>query len=214
MDPVISSYEFVKFMDNLNYCKDHGIVYQNNDQSIDYGKEYFENYVQREGTDIAKRLNRFRTELTERYCKVVLDIGIGSGEFIKSSSIKAYGYDVNPYGVEFLKERNIFVDPYKNIPSDVKGFCFWDTMEHIAEPSKLIEKFKAGSYLFISLPIFNDFEKLKASKHFKPKEHLIYFSEKGLEKFLIDCNCRVLETSNAETNIGREGVLTFTAKKE
>lgn len=209
-DRIIKQYPAVPFGDDLMYCYNQDLIYQaDTSTSVEYGKEYFENYVNREGSDIANRLNEARCGLTEKYCKCVLDMGIGSGEFINKSKLKMYGFDINPYGIEWLKERSIFVDPYKEgIPDVVDGVTLWDTMEHMEEPNKFLDLI-ANEYVFISLPIFANLLALRSSKHYKPGEHYLYFSAKGLIQFMSDSGFDLVEISDGETRAGRESILAF-----
>lgn len=212
MDPIIRRYSGVQ-VDDLFHC-DCGIAYQTDrSNQYDYGQEYFDNYINREDTPIAIKLNEFRNSITEKYCKCVLDVGVGSGEFIKKSSIKTFGYDVNPHGINWLKDRGIYLDIYEERwPDEIDGVSLWDTMEHIPNPTELIKRIRGG-FLFISLPIFKDCSEIRQSKHYKPNEHLYYFTEYGLEKFLSDSGFYLVEKTDAESKAGREGVLSFVFRK-
>ncbi len=79
-----------------------------------------------ENTDIGKTLNNARVELVQAYkMSEILDIGIGSGAFVKALDY-AYGFDINPYAVAWLKEVGKYKDPYP-----VDSMSFWDSLEHI-----------------------------------------------------------------------------------
>lgn len=212
MDIVIGSYPFVPF-DELNYCHEVGIMYQRDmTASVEYDKKYFETYVRLEKTDIAKKLNAGRTSITEKYCSKILDIGIGSGEFIKESGILVYGYDINPVAIRWLREAGLYKDPYAEMP-DVDGLSFWDTMEHIPSPSTLLSKFRPGMYAFIALPIFADLTKVKRNKHYKPNEHYYYYTTHGMVRFMNDSGFSIIEMSDQESSAGREDILTFVFRK-
>ena len=192
-----------------------GFAYQtlvNN--TVNYNKDYFDKYVKMENTTIAKKLNTFRTSITKKYCKNLLDIGIGSGEFIKNSKIKVYGYDINPYGIEWLNAKSLFLDPYKQKINHIEGLTFWDSLEHFYEPSELLNKLKKGQYIFISLPIFDNIMQIKKSKHYRPDEHLSYFTCEGFILFLEKLNFDVVEISSEEIKSGRTDILTFVACKQ
>lgn len=208
LDEIISQYSFVPFGE-LNYCWNHGIMYQRDmSVSIDYGESYFSHYINCENTEIAKKLNRGRHDLAARYCSSVLDIGIGSGEFIKESSLDTKGFDINPLGVEWLKSRGIYSDPYVDgIVTD--GITFWDSLEHIPEPNKLLDLVPAGKFVFISMPIFTDLVWLRSSKHYKPNEHYYYFTLEGMTGWMKDSGFDFVEVSDHETRAGREGILSF-----
>ncbi len=210
MDDIIKHYPFREFGDDLNYCYEHGLMYQRDmSKTVDYDEAYFDNYINREDSEIAKKLNLVRTKLSEKYCKCIVDVGVGSGEFIKKSKIKVFGYDINPIGVEWLKERGLFVNIYESVPSDVQGFTLWDTLEHIPNPQEFFKCVRPGDFLFISLPIFDEIEKVRQSKHYKINEHLYYYTSSGLIGFLKDSGFDFIESNEDEITAGREGIGSF-----
>lgn len=208
MDLIIEKYIATAF-DELSWCKAEGIMYQTDmTQSVDYGIDYYKNYVTLEATEIANKLNACRTAITQKYCNSILDIGIGSGEFIRSSSIKVYGFDINPIAIKWLQDQELYLDPYVEMPN-VEGLSFWDSLEHIPNPNALLSLIKDGQYAFISLPIFEDLEKIKQSKHYKPNEHYYYFTKDGMIKYMTDSNFKLIEINDDESKAGRENILTF-----
>lgn len=210
MDPVISKYPFQPFGEDLNLCPEHGIAYQKSmEVSVEYGKDYFEKYIGYEGADIALRINEFRVSFTNPNCECLLDIGIGSGEFIKNSKVKTYGFDINPYAIQWLQERAIYCDPYEGIPEEIKGITMWDALEHFPEPSRFLNLLRSGMHIFLSIPIFEDLLTLKQSKHYKPNEHYYYFTENGMIKYFQDLGFSLVETSRGETTAGRESIGSF-----
>lgn len=212
MDRIIQSYPSIPF-DELNYCYKDGIVYQRDmTKSVEYDKHYFEKYIRYEKTDIAKKLNAGRTGITEKYCNSILDVGIGSGEFIKESKILVYGFDINAVAVKWLREAGLYQDPYHEMPP-VEGLTLWDTMEHIPNPIDLLSLVKKDCYVFISIPIFTDLLKLKKSKHYRPNEHYYYFTANGMIQYMKDAGFAILEISDIETQAGREDILTFVFQK-
>jgi SAM-dependent methyltransferase len=213
MDTIISQYAVESSDVDVVYCQD--LAYQKNmNQSIEYDIAYFENYVKRADTEISCRINQARIDLVEKYCNnCILDIGIGSGEFIRRSTLTVYGYDINPYGVKWLKDRHLFMNPYIEIDINVQGITLWDTLEHIKNPQELLTKIPKGVFLFVSLPTFEDFTKLKQSKHYKPNEHYYYFSINGFKRFMTDSGFEVMEYNDCETQAGREGITSFVCRR-
>jgi hypothetical protein len=213
MDKLIKKYSYKEY-EELNWCIKEEIMYQRDmNLSVEYAQEYYEKYINYENTEIAKGINKGRAAITEKYCDCVLDIGIGSGEFIKNSNIKTYGFDINEIAVDWLKEKNIFVNPYDQIPEEIKGLCFWDSLEHIPEPSTLLQILKKDIYLFVSIPIFYNLNKVKESKHYRPNEHYYYFTSFGLINYMNDMNFKILEIQDFEIQSGREDIKTFVFKK-
>jgi len=213
MDSVIKQYACVPFGE-LNYCFREGIMYQRDmTGSVEYNDAYFQHYLQIENSDIAKKLNAGRTAITDKYCKSLLDIGIGSGEFIRASKLKVLGFDINPRGVEWLKERSLFADPYVEFP-DVDGLTFWDSLEHIPEPHKLLDLVPHNKFIFVSMPIFTDLVWIRKSKHYKPNEHYYYFTTDGMIQWMWGHGFVLQELDDSETRAGREDILTFVFKKK
>lgn len=208
-DRIISVYDHISLGNGLVRCSDD-LVYQDDvNHTINYDQSYFDHYIELEDTDISKKLNKHRVNLTEKYCKCILDMGVGSGEFIRKSNIKVYGFDINPVAIDMLKSMDIFVDPYINIPSDVEGFSLWDTLEHITSPTLFLDKLRQGHYVFLSLPIFDKLDTLTYSKHFKPNEHYLYFTRHGLIRYMTDCGFVLIEDNDMEIQAGRENILSF-----
>lgn len=213
MDSVIKNYKIYDLDQDLAYCQ--GVAYQlDMSKSVTYDKDYFEKYVKMSGTEIAKQINASRKTITEKWCTgALLDIGIGSGEFISSSSLKVYGYDINLYGIDWLSQRGLFVNPYESIPEDVCGFTLWDTLEHIVNPHELFAKIKPGQYIFISIPVVKYIFDVKLSKHYRPNEHYYYFTIEGLIQWLKDYGFELLENNDDESKAGRDSIETFAFKR-
>ncbi len=212
---IVRSYPSVSLDNDFNYCPAQQIVYQKDmSKSVPYDINYFNKYISYKDTDIAKSLNNSRIELVANYnCEYVLDIGIGSGEFIEKAPFEMYGFDVNPVGLQWLQDRNILIDPYVSIPNFIQALTFWDVIEHIPEPQILFNQIRRGCHLFTSLPIFKDVTKFRESKHFKPNEHFYFFSKDGFIEFMGDSGFDCLEVNAAETFAGREDILTFAFRK-
>jgi hypothetical protein len=212
MDQRIASYPCVPFGE-LNLCYEHGVAYQRDTTApIEYDADYFEHYVRLENTEIARQLNAGRTALAEKYCGSLLDIGVGSGEFMRACSVPVAGYDINPVAVRWLKEAGLYFDPYA-ATTTADGVTFWDAMEHIPEPHDLLGRLRGGVYVFVSMPIFTDLTRVRRSKHYKPNEHLYYFTTSGMIRYMADGGFDVVEMSDFETRAGREDILTFVFKK-
>jgi len=217
MDRTIGSYPAVEDGD-LIFCTNVDIAYQKDmSKSVSYDKEYYENYVKREGTDIAVALNKARVGIVEKYCynRDILDIGIGSGEFIRSCRHnKAYGFDINPYGVVWLKDRYLYIDPWHHVPYHISGVTLWDTLEHMPKPTDFLDLMPEGMFVFLSMPMFTDIKNIRSSKHYKPNEHYYYYSVDGFAHYAKDADFEVLEHNNQETLAGRTGIETFVLRKQ
>lgn len=151
-----------------------------------YNSVYAERFKQRAKTALGKKIIRSRWSLVEKYCKGnlnLLDYGCASGAFHKASKngFNTSGYDINPnYG-------------YINCPDDrVDILTMWDVIEHLHDPSTVLNKFKP-KYLFLCTPNVEAASELAEWKHYRPDEHLHYFSLKTLTELLNKHSYRVLE---------------------
>lgn len=201
-------------MNDLRVSIEMGWAFQGHFTEYQYGENYWQNYINMESSETCQLLNQFRSELATNYSNSILDIGIGSGAFLKSLNCEKAGYDVNPYGQKWLKENSLWHNPYEENNKKFNGFCFWDVLEHIENPSVLLNLLPKNSYIFVSLPTFASIEKIHLSKHYKPDEHLQYFTTSGFIKFMSLSGFSVVEIRCDETKIGRESITTFVARKE
>jgi hypothetical protein len=214
MQNVVKSYWSVPFGADLRYCPQQGIMYQRDmNVSVEYDQSYFDTYLNRRGSEIAVKLNKGRVSFSHQFCNCLLDIGIGSGEFIEHCHAKMYGFDINPIGVEWLNKRHMFVDPYVNQPDDIEGWTMWDTLEHVREPQELFMHVRPGQYLFTSLPILSDILSVRQSKHYKPNEHYYYFTSAGFIRFMTDSGFSLKAVSDMETVAGRDSIYSYAFRK-
>lgn len=174
-----------------------------------YDEAYFDHYVACEDTPIGRTLNRARVELVDRHVnplELVVDVGIGAGSFIKARGKRpTHGFDVNPAGVRWLQERSLWRDPYTE-PAPI--LTFWDSLEHIEDPAEILVRSGART-AFVSMPVYADRGAVLRSKHFKPGEHLWYFTAAGLEGWFRELGFELREWNQMESEAGREGIDTF-----
>ncbi|MGI0149508.1 MAG: hypothetical protein ACREDF_08270 [Thermoplasmata archaeon] len=191
---------------------DHGFCPTRPDRST-YSGDYWNEYIARSEKPMGRSLTDARINLVQRYLgkSLVVDIGIGSGQFVQTRlgyEGITFGYDVNPFGVRWLVERNLWWDPYFQDPPSV---TFWDSLEHIERPDDLLSRVQR--FIFMSIPIFLDREHVLRSKHFKPSEHFWYFTRDGLVLRMDRNGFRLREENTMETNLGREDIRTFVFEK-
>jgi hypothetical protein len=197
----------------LIYDYARGIAYEDNTDTMSYAEDYFAHYKKCEGTQIANALNEFRVGLSHKYCKSIIDIGVGSGEFLKSCRIPCNGYDVNPVAEEWLKECSLWADPYAE-SWRWDGMSLWDVIEHIPAPGLLFSRVPVGAYVFLTIPFFYSLDEIVHSKHYKPTgEHLRYFTRDGFVMYMDGFGFDLLEESDAESKAGRHQVMSFAFKK-
>lgn len=146
----------------------------------------------------------------QHYQGPLIDIGIGSGAFVeqRARSRRTYGYDVNPAGIGWLRDRNLLVDPYDVL---FNAASMWDVLEHMPNYPRLLANVR--EWLFLSLPIFSGPEHVLRSKHFKPKEHCWHFTSQGLVIAMAQCGFALVSESMVETELGREDIGTFAFRR-
>ncbi len=182
---------------------------------VPYDLEYFQKYCGYEGSQIACAINRGRVALVQRYCpdRDIVDIGIGSGEFLRACDAirKAsnYGFDVNPHGIDLLKKRERFLNPYDGLPRSLGAMTCWDSLEHLRDPSALVRCLYPGQFIFLSLPIFEDLHRVRESKHYRPNEHFYYFTDRGLVRWFKGHGFVLVEKSSFEIAAGREAIYSY-----
>lgn len=161
-------------------------------------------FARQANTAIGRALFNARIAFVARhYSGSLLDVGIGSGEFILRRPEFTCGYDINPIGVKWLKDRKLWADPYLV----TYPLSMWDVLEHIDDFVPLLENCR--EWLFLSLPIFRDATHALGSKHFRPKEHVWYFTRDGLEWIMSRLGFALIECNDEETKIGREDIMSF-----
>jgi len=168
---------------------------------MDYTGSYFAKYQDMDATEMGELLTAARVDLVRKYFDGdVVDIGIGGGRFVTDSGSR--GYDVNPEAVAWLGDR--YLDPYE---SGADAVTCWDSLEHIHEPEKFLDTVK--KWLFVSMPTYQNQTDCLASKHFKPGEHIWYWTVRGFINWCSRNGFAVYEVNTMETDIGREGITTF-----
>lgn len=206
MDALIKRFDAVEDRD-LMLCLDRGVAYQRAVEPIAYDEGYFDHYAALEGNAIARALNAARSGLVNRHVgpeRTVLDVGVGSGEFVASRP-NTSGHDINPKAIEWLKARGRWAENLMGFDA----YTFWDVLEHVPSPNVYFKRMPEGAYLFTSLPIFGDLKTVRQSKHYKPNEHLYYFTERGFVDWMAAYRFRLLERNDFETVAGRENILSF-----
>lgn len=185
---------------------DHG-VWKHTAPPMDYGADYWQSYVERDATPMGEALTNARINFVRKYCNCpVVDIGIGGGRFVAESG--GLGFDVNPKAIEWLKANDMFADPYA---APVQAITCWDSLEHIPEHEELLNQ--VTEWLFVSLPIFDSFEHIKASKHYKPGEHIWYFTDDGFRRWVGRFGFEVIAVTDIESQIGREEIFSYAARR-
>ena len=218
MDPLIARFDSVEDGD-LVLCRGRGVARQR-DMSFRappgvnaVGENYFDHYAALAGGEIGQLIHAARRDIVDRHAgreACVLDVGIGSGEFIQARP-NTLGLDINPRGIEWLRREGKLADGVEGF----EAYTFWDVLEHIDQPYRHYFRFmKDGAWLFTSLPIFSDLDTVRGSKHYKPGEHLYYWMEQGFVDWMAAWRFRLVERSDVESEAGREGIVSFAFRRD
>lgn len=136
-----------------------------------YDLDYYENML-RIYSESAGYICGVRWEfISELAPKVVLDYGCGVGWFraYRPEGVEVYTYDIGPAPQTGLELRMYDVT------------CFWDVLEHITDFSVIEPVLALSRHVAVTVPIFEDDPAALSNwKHFKPGEHLHYFTPETL----------------------------------
>ena len=174
---------------------------------MDYSGPYFEKYQQLDASPMGEALTKARVDLVQRYTSVApVDIGIGGGRFVLESD--GMGYDVNAQAVAWLRDQGRYFDIYAH---HAEAITCWDSLEHIQDPDALLEQ--VGEWVFVSMPIYASQAHCLSSKHYKPGEHLHYFTHDGLMLWFEQHGFVCLEYNDIESQLGREGISSYVFRR-
>lgn len=186
----------------LIWRKDLGIGYLPSNGYV-YGSDYWETYKQYEAGSIGETLTLYRESFVAKHIdpKLICDIGIGSGQFVKH--VNAKGYDINAYAKRWLIDNELWGDPYVH---KFEALTFWDVLEHFDNPASILSR---TNKVFLSLPIHDSFESCLSSKHLKPNEHIWHFTDSGIKYFMQYHGFCCVEQGDGETKAGREFINSY-----
>ena len=146
-----------------------------------YDLDYFE-VMLRQNSGTAEKICKVRWDLVMRFKpKVVLDYGSGCGWFraFRPKGVEVDTFDIGKHKFGKFPQTGICHDHYDMV-------CFWDTLEHIPNFAVVQDVLDITDFVVLSIPIppvnvmnFN----IEDWKHFKPGEHLHYFTEATLDAF-------------------------------
>lgn len=195
-------------VDELVYYPESGYGFYPVKSDGVYDESYFEKYKAYTDTPMGRALNQARLDLVARhYAGPVVDIGIGCGDFVAAYD-GAFGYDVNPAGIKWLKDNCLWADPYT---AKVTAVTCWDSLEHIANPAILLNQ--VLGWVFVSIPIFENCEHILRSKHFRKDEHYLYFTHPGFVKYMAKHGFEMVEYNAMESFLGREDIGSYAFRR-
>ena len=173
---------------------------------MDYEGAYFAKYQELDATPMGEALTRARVDMVRRhFTGQVLDIGIGGGRFVEESG--GFGFDVNPEALAWLHANGRYKHPNFGWPA----MTFWDSLEHIPDPEAALKN--VGDWAFVSMPIYKDQADCLKSKHFKPGEHIWFFTDWGFIDWMDRQGFEMMERNDIESKLGREGILSYAFRR-
>ena len=179
-------------------------------QPMDYEGPYFKKYQQLDNSKSGAALTKLRVDLVSRHYgdngSQVIDIGVGGGRFV--TQYGCWGFDVNAEAVAWLEERASFRDPYQH---EADALTFWDSLEHIPDPESAVAC--ARQWVFVSMPIYEGAKNCLESPHYKPGEHIWYWTLNGLCQWFERQGFDLHEVNHMETDAGRRGIMSFAFKR-
>jgi len=200
--------------DLLVWDDNQGIGYCPTRPALDlYTEAYWDEYVQRADTPMGRALTAARCALVQKHIgdATLVDIGIGSGQFVATRGGETYGHDVNPRAFAWLSARGLWRDEAE-LAEESPNLCYWDSLEHIDDPRRLLRACRG--HVFVSMPIYAHRRAVIESKHFKPGEHLWYFTWRGLVGLAYTLGFVLVEENTMEEDLGREGITTFVFRRK
>lgn len=199
--------------DDLMLCLADGVAYQRDmaQGRVSYGDGYFTLVQAYEGSAIANAVNAGRCALLARHLPAgtaLLDIGAGTGAFVRAAAAAGYdakGFDVIPKAAERLRQAGAYAED----ASAFNAVTLWDCLEHMEDPAACLQTVALDARAFISLPIFTDLTEIRASKHYRPGEHLYYWTATGFITWMARQGFILLEQSHHEIEAGRDSIGAF-----
>ncbi len=187
---------------------ERGFAYQKDLTPMRYEDGYLANFLDYD-EGIRSVLPAARLALVERHLPrgaSILDYGCGSWAFVKCAQRAGHpvkGYEIIPAARAWLERRGLYSEAVESFDA----VCAWDVIEHLVRPRDLVRRVKG--LFFASLPVFQDLSEIRASKHYKPGEHLFYWTEAGFVAFLAEHGFELLERSSHEVDAGRDSIGAF-----
>lgn len=196
-------------MDTLLWSEELGMGFHPR-EPMDYEGPYFKHYQKLDNSRMGGALTKLRVDLVERHfgdnSSQLIDVGIGGGRFV--TSYGCWGFDVNPDAIDWLEQGAAYRDPYLH---GADALTFWDSLEHIPNPEAIVAC--ARQWVFVSMPIYDSAQDCLASPHYKPGEHLHYWTFHGLVAWMKRQGFEIYEANHMETDAGRRGIMSFSFRR-
>ena len=153
-----------------------------------YNLNYYEEMLRR-NSKTAERIVNIRWKFISLLNpQIVLDYGSGVGWFraYRPQDVEVDTYDVGRYPQTGILHKNYDI------------ICLWDVLEHLHSLSEIENLLKKTHFIALSVPIKPEDKPLKRWKHFKPGEHLNYFTEQSLDEAFLRYSFRSIVKAHPE----------------
>lgn len=140
-------------------------------ENLTYDLEYYESMLRRHSAT-AEEICKIRWDFIGGINpKTVLDYGSGVGWFRawRPEGVQVYTYDIAQY-----PQTGIELTTYDCV-------CFWDVLEHILNFKEIEPALRLTRYVALSIPIKPQHRGYTGWKHFRPTEHVHYFTKETLD---------------------------------
>lgn len=209
MDRVIERFTY-RHDGDLALCEHEGVAYQRDmTRRIRYTDDYLFKFEAYDPAVVAA-VNSGRVSMLRRHLAkgaTVLDIGAGDGAFVRAArfaGFDALGFEVIERAADRLRSSGHWSD---GNPAGFDAVTLWDTLEHMEDPGAVLDSIPG--ILFVSLPVFADVRAVRESKHYRPGEHLYYWTASGFVEWARRYGFHLVESSSHETDAGRESIGAF-----
>lgn len=180
--PVCRAASELRAPHGVSFCPACAHVFQTDlTVTVQYDAQYAHQYDSRPVKEMSElRWNFIQSNLKLPAGSRVLDVGYGNGAFLK----RAREADMRIFGLDVHKEDFGIPVVDFDTPQDYDLVCFFDSLEHFPDFAPIL---RLGTQnVIVSIPCTPDFILTEPTKwrHFKPGEHLHYFSPSSLDLFM------------------------------
>lgn len=211
-------------IDKVRWCEDckHGqSVYSFSKRvyNVTYAEEFHARANSIVGHNLVTARLQFMAEVVRHehddpFTYTLLDFGCATGIFVMraySHVFKAQGYDINHAYRRFWQGRKHLYTDLTRVQMPIDILTMFDSLEHVKDPRGLI-KYLKPRYIIISIPLVDwvlhdiPIEAITEDRHYKPREHLHYFTTLSLTKLFADLGYDEVMMTSKEIDLGRESV--------
>lgn len=167
---------------SLSECSDCLHIFQTDlNVTASYDADYAHQYDHRP----VQEMSELRWDFIQSHLKLprgsrILDVGYGNGAFLKHA--RSVGMDI--YGIDLHTED--FGVPVVHLGTEIHFdiVCFFDSLEHFPNLRPILNL--RTENVIVSIPNTPSWlmSKPHAWRHYKPGEHLHYFSRRSLDNFM------------------------------